>query len=162
MVDATTDTKNIFIKHIDKSTIWVISRLGAAHSALLKESIIDNPNADTYGTELKNPLIISSIKVNTIDFIIAYLEFYKCNIEAPAPEHPIKNIHISIILDKEYHLFKDLYNDTDTIKVKILKLNDHIETSMHFGIKHLHKKLCAIIAFILKDLNSLDIQKLSE
>jgi hypothetical protein len=41
--------------------------------------------------------------------------------------------------------------DDDSIKEKIVKLNDHVESALYFGFKYLHKKICAIIANLIKD-----------
>lgn len=152
----------IFIKHINDDNTWKITRESALHSELLKETIIDNPNSDTYGIIETNPFIINIIKINTIKFAVDYMEFYSGIVEKVPPEYPLKNIHISILLDGEYHLFNNIYLENDDVKTKIIKLNDCIETATYFAIKNLPKKICAIIAFILKDLSITDIKKLSE
>jgi hypothetical protein len=150
----------VFIKHESDTKVWQLPNGSAEHSILLKESIIDNPNTESYGTSESNPMMIKNIKVETIPFIVAYMNFYNGKNEKDPPEQPIKNIHLSVIFGDEYHLFTDIYNETDSVKTKILKLNDHIESTLYFSIKHLHKKLCAIAASILKDLNIAEIKKL--
>jgi hypothetical protein len=151
----------VFIKHESDPMVWQLPNGSAEHSLLLKESIIDNPNTESYGTSEGNPMMIKNIKVDTIPFIIDYMNFYEDKNEKEPPEQPIKNIHLSVIFDEEYHLFMDIYDETDSVTNKILKLNDHVETTLYFGIKHLHKKLCAIAASILKDLSISEIKKLS-
>jgi hypothetical protein len=151
----------VYIKHNSDPNVWQLPTGGAILSNMLKESIIDNPNTESYGTSESNPMMIKDIKVETIPFIVEYIKFYDGCVEIEPPEHPVKNIHLSVIFGDEYHLFKDIYSDTDSIKIKILKLNDIIESSLYFRITHLPKKLCAIIATILKDLNIAEIKKLA-
>lgn len=155
------DVEYIFIKHVDDEKVWSLTSGSATHSVLLKESIICNHNNDSYGTTKTNPMIINTIKSKTLPFIIDYMNFYDGKIEKGPPEQPIKSIHLSVILGEEYHLFTSIYSETDTIKSKILKLNDHIESALYFNIQHLHKKLCAIIASILKELDITEIKKLA-
>jgi hypothetical protein len=147
----TSENYTIFIKHISNNKIWKIDKLSAIHSELININIIENTNSDSYGRSSYNPLVVSDVSIDTIDFIITYLS--KGNGTKSAPEYPIKNIHISVTLDDEYHLFADLYSDKESLKDKILKLNEYVRTAVYFKIKHLPNKLCSIIAFLLKDIN---------
>jgi hypothetical protein len=152
----------IYIKHDDSEKVWRMTVGSASNSVLLKESIIDNPNTESYGTNENNPMAIKTIKTDTLPIIVDYMNFYDGTAEKEPPEKPIKNIHLSVIFGDEYTLFINIYDESDSVKTKILKLNDHVESALYFGIKHLHKKLCAIAAYILKDLSISEIKKLSE
>lgn len=154
--------KYVFIRHKDDETVWQLSSGGAMHSALLRDSIINNPNVDSYGTLKTNPMIIDAVKLHTIPFIVSYMNFYECKIESNPPEMPLKNIHPSVIFGDSYELFINIYNSEDSIISKILKLNDNIQAAVYFNIQHLPKKLCAMIAHILKDLSIDDVKKISD
>ena len=151
----------VFIKHNEADTVWQLTYDSASHSSLLKESIINNPNKESYGTVKSNPMYIKTIKVYTMPFIVAYMNYYGDKSETEPPEQPIKNIHLSVIFGDEYKLFTNIYDESDSIKTKILKLSDHVESALYFGIANLHKKLCAIVASILKDLSIAEIKKLA-
>jgi hypothetical protein len=142
--------ENVYIKHINCVNIHTITTTAAIHSKLLKESIIDiNNKDDNYGKTLLTPMIITVINADTIKFICDYISYYDNKVEVDAPESPLKNIHISVILGDEYHLFSGLLNNDDNLKTKITKINNYIESSLYFGCKQLTRKLCAIIANIL-------------
>jgi hypothetical protein len=140
---------SIYIKHVSNKKIWKIPETAATHSKLLREGIIDNTNNETYGKVESNPMIITSILDETLPFIIRYLLHYNNKVEKVAPESPIKNIHISVIFGDEYELFSDIYSKTDSLKEIVIKINNIIEASLYFDFKYLHKKLCAIIASLL-------------
>ena len=153
--------ENIYIKHIDCVDIHTITTTAAIHSKLLKESIIDvNNKDDNYGKSLLTPMVINVISANTIKFICDYMTYYDNKVEVDAPESPLKNIHISVILGDEYHLFSGLLNDDDNLKTKITKINNYIESSMYFGCRQLTRKLCAIIANILVDVDITELNTL--
>jgi hypothetical protein len=155
-------TKFVFIKHKDSETVWKLPSGGAIHSILLRDSIINNPNTESYGILETNPMIIDNIKMHTIPFIVSYMNFYDCQTESNPPEFPLKNIHPSVIFGDEYELYVNIYNSEDTVISKILKLNDNIQSALYFNITHLPKKLCAIIAHIIKDLSLDDVKKISD
>jgi hypothetical protein len=150
----------VFIKHKMNSTIWKLKNTSAKHSLLLKESIIDNPNTETYGTSESNPMSLTGINLDTIPFVVAYMKHYDGIVERDPPEQPLKNIHLSVLFDTEYHLFNNIYDEDNSVDEKLLILNDYIETSLYFDIKHLPNKLCAIAASILKDLPIAEIKQL--
>lgn len=143
----------IYIKHSDTDTVYEIPTTAAIHSKLLRESVIENITTDTYGKVRTNPIIITIIKADTMDFIVKYMLRYNDKIEKFAPESPIKNIHISIIFGDEYDLFANIYDEKDSLKTKIIKINNFIESALYFDFKHLHRKLCAIIASLLLDVD---------
>jgi hypothetical protein len=143
----------IYIKHRDNERVYKIPTSAAIHSKLLKETIIDDETAETHGKCEKTPLIIKTIDVFAVPFIVKYMEFYDGIPEKIAPESPLKDIHISIIFAKEYVLFNDIYEETDTLKEKISKLGLVINASHYFIFKHLHKKLCAIITSLIRDVD---------
>lgn len=155
-------TKYIYIRHKDDEKVWQLTNGGAAHSALLRDSIINNPNVDSYGILEKNPMIVDAIKLHTIPFIVSYMNFYDCQPEPNPPETPLKNIHPSVIFGDAYELFINIYDSGDTSISKILKLNDTIQSALYFNITHLPKKLCAIIAHIIKDLSLDEVKKISD
>jgi hypothetical protein len=156
------DVDYIYIKHVDDEKVWGLKTGGANHSILLKESIIENPNTDSYGTTESNPMSIDTIKPYTLPFIVSYMNFYDGTPEKNPPEKPIKSIHLSVIFGDEYHLFTSIYSETDSVKTKILKLNDHIEMSMYFKLQIVCDKLCSIVASILKELDITSIKKLAD
>jgi hypothetical protein len=161
-LNADLNIRYIYIKHDDNETVWKLTRSSAEHSGLLKESIIDNPNSDSYGTKENNPFAINNVSIETIPFIIEYMNHFDGKSETEPPEKPVKNIHLSVIFGDEYPLFTKIYNSEESVKTKILKLNDHIESALYFCINNLHKKLCAIIASIFKDLTIKEIKQLIE
>ena len=143
----------IYMKHRSADTLYEIPTSAAIHSKLLRESIIENITKDTYGKVNTNPLIITIIKVDTMDFIVKYMIRYNNKIEKFAPESPIKNIHISIIFGEEYTLFNNIYDEKDSLRTKIIKINNLIESALYFDFKYLHRKLCAIISSLLLDVD---------
>jgi hypothetical protein len=157
------DSETVYIKHKDNTHIYEIPYTAAKHSKLLYEFIIDtNPN-ESYGKIMSNPFIINiqnSFEIFSLEFIVKYMKFYDNKKETLAPEAPIKHLHISLIIGDDYILFDNIYNINDTLKEKIIKLNDIIVASLYFGIKHLHKKLSAITASLLINLDIDELKKL--
>jgi hypothetical protein len=141
----------IYIKHVESPKTWEIKLKNVHTSSFLNDGIIANESDNTYGYSAEDPVIIKNIKLYTLPLIFEYMNYFGCNPESVSPEAPIIDIHISDILGKEYPLYANLYLDDDSIKEKIVKLNDHVESALYFGFKYLHKKLCAIIANLIKD-----------
>jgi len=139
----------IYIKQKINNTVWKISRKAASGSKFLKASILENPNASTYGTVV-NPLIID-MEYDTMPFIIRYLEHFVDKPDIPIPEKPLKNVDISVILGNNYKLFIGIYNDDDALGVKFEKLNTYIMSAVYFNIKNLHEVICAIVASLVKN-----------
>ena len=156
------DDSSIYIKHTDDPKIYKIPVTAAVHSKLLRDSIIENTNNDTYGKEETNPMIVNIIINDTLPFIVKYLLYYNNRVESDAPESPIKNIHISLIFGDEYALFSNIYSDNDSLKEKIVKINNIIESALYFDFKHLHKKLCAIIASLILNVEISDLKSLKK
>jgi len=145
---------SVYIKN-DKTT-WKVSLESVKYSSLLK-SATESTNSN-YGSEA-NPIIITA-SADVTQYVVSYINYYSDKTELPAPEAPLKNIHISVTLDGEYHLFKDIYLDSDTALQKLMKINKFADASLYFGVKTLHDKLCAIMAFVLKDLTESEIRQL--
>lgn len=80
--------------------------------------------------------------------------------ESKAPEAPIKNIHISLIIGEEYILFDKIYDEQDSLKEKLSKINNIVIAALYFKIEHLPKKLCAISASLLLDSNIEEIKQM--
>jgi hypothetical protein len=157
-------TEFIYIRHINNKHIYEIAYTSAKHSKLLSDIITDsNPN-ETYGKIISNPILVSmkyqNIDIISLEFIIDYMKYYDDIKETPAPEAPIKKLHISLIIGDDYKLFAHIYGITDSIEEKITKINNIIRTDIYFGITHLYKKLSAIIASLLINLDIDDIKKI--
>jgi len=150
------DDSIIYIKHKNESTIYEIPASAVQHSNLLRE-IID---CETDKYTLDNPIVISEVNAETMPFIINYMRYYDNKLEKPPPESPIKDIHISVIFGDEYKLFSDIYSENDTLKEKIIKINSITESALYFDFKYLHKKLCAIIASLLLNIDINQIKSL--
>lgn len=148
----------IYIKHIDNEKVFAIPEMAASRSKLLKDFIIDGGKTDNYGMVPHKPMIISNYTFNTFEFTYNYLMYHNGKNESYAPESPLKNIHISTILGDEYTLFDNLVDENSDLKSNLIKINDHIETSMYFGCVQLTKKLCAVVASLLSnaDINTLN------
>jgi hypothetical protein len=146
--------RNVFIKHIDNTIIYQIPYTAAIHSKFIKECVINNFE-DVYGKSANNPLIIpSTVKPHTIDFIVKYMNYYDDKPEKTPPEAPLQDIHLSVIFKDEYILFKDLHQmECDSIKTKMLEINDYTISAMYFNFNYLHEKLCALSASIFSNLS---------
>lgn len=155
----------VYIKHIKSDKVYDIPYTAAIHSRFLKESVINNID-DIYGKTENNPLIIpDTVKFDTIELIVNYMKFYDNKSEKTAPEAPLRDIHISVILGDEYKLYEHLYpNDKNIncIKNTILYINDYIICAMYFNFQYLHKKLAALVASILTNLSDDEIKQLSQ
>jgi hypothetical protein len=154
--------QNVFIKHIDSTTIHQIPYTAAIHSKFIKECVINNFD-DVYGKSANNPLIIpNTVKPHTMDFIIKYMNYYDNKVEKIAPETPLQDIHLSVIFNNEYNLFKELHQmECDSVKTKIFEINDYIISAMYFNFNHLHKKLAALSASIFTNLSSEELKSLN-
>lgn len=148
---------NIYIKHESDLKLWKIPYAGGLHSNLIKDIICNNSNG-LYAIGEKTPIIIKSVKLDTIQLIVNYMEFYNDKPEIPAPNFPLNYIHISIILKDEYHLFTDIYIESDSVKTNILRLNDFINTAIYFNMPTLQNKLCAIVAYIIMNIPTADLK----
>lgn len=151
---------NVYIKHVKNDKIYKIPSTAAIHSNLLKESIVENNDTDTYGKIKSNPMSINAVDVSTMDYIVKYMMYYNDKPEKPAPERPLTNIHLSVVFDDEFELFNNIYIENDTLVEKIMKMSVLIESAMYFDFKFLHLKLSAIIASLLKNATELEIESL--
>ena len=152
---------NIYLKHTGDINVFHVSRSAAKNSKLLKSSILENPNAETYGSE-SNPMIVTVPDITTMPFIIRYLEFFADRNESAPPEAPLRNVDISVLLDGEYHLFADIYAENINLGEKLQLMKIYIEAAIYFDIKHLHKKLAAIVAFLIKNKTIAELKELMD
>lgn len=164
-LDDDSELKNIYIKHINSDKIWTVDFKSARISKFLQESIIDNDSKDdSYGLSETTPLIIrDTVKKQTMPFVIEYMKYFRdAKYESTSPEAPLKNSHISVILGDEYTLFKDMCDEKSDLKTKILELNYYVSASLYFGFKYAHKKICAMIASLLKNKEISELKTLTE
>jgi hypothetical protein len=151
-----TKIEQIYIKHTDSKIVYCLNNAWS-NSQFLQE-IVNNIN-DNYGSEI-NPIILTNeIKSHTIEFIVNYLNYYNKKTEINPPSTPLPAIHISEIFGNEYDLFKHLFDETKNLSDNITYLSDFINTANHFNMEILTKKLCSIIAYLLKEFKG-DLQKL--
>lgn len=143
-----TKPENYYIKHIDDKNIYCLVN-SWLNSTFLSE-VINNID-DNYGSK-ENPIILTNvIKSHTLEFTVKYLNYFGKKQETNAPQMPLPTIHISEILGEEYDLFKPLFDEKKIFSENMTYLMDFITTSVYFNIEYLHKKLCAIIAYLLRE-----------
>lgn len=148
-------TDTIFIKC--GISIIKVQKKSATKSKILKDNILNNPNLiNTY----ENPFIIEEAYGDSLDFIISYLNYNNDEPETEAPEAPLKKLDISTIFGPEYKIFSSLYNKTDPLEHNVMKLNNLISSSVYFGLEHLTKKLCCIMADMLRNKSYLEINSI--
>ena len=153
----------VYLRHSSKSKVWKIVITAAIHSKLIKEAVIDNDDVDndSYGRTELSPMVISEVESKTIELMVSYMNYYNGKSEKCSPTLPLKNIDISYILGDEYELFTEICDKNLPMKEKLIIYNDYIQSAIYFGFVYLHKKLCAIVANIFKDLTLSELQKLS-
>lgn len=153
----------VYIKHISDKNIFKLPYSTFIHSKYIYNNIIENTTEDTYGKTISNPMIINmdtNIDFQSMEFIINYMKYYDGIKESKAPEAPIKNIHISLIIGEEYILFHKIYDEQDSLKEKLSKINNIVIAALYFKIEHLPKKLCAISASLLLDSDIEEIKRI--
>lgn len=160
-LDSYEEDSYMYLKHSLNPKVWKIADTAAIHSKLIKEAIIDNDDDDSYGRKELSPMIISEADYKTMDLMVSYMNYYNGKKEKSAPDLPLKNIDISYILGDEYELFTDICDKELPLKEKLVIYNEYIQSAIYFGFEYLHKKLCAIVANMFKDLTLADLQKLS-
>lgn len=139
---------NYYIKHVDDETIYCLVNSWMNSPFLSK--LIDTID-DSYGSK-ENPIILTNvIKSHTLGFIVNYLNHFGKKHETKSPQMPLPTIHISEIFGDEYELFKPLFDEQKLFSENMTYLMDFITTSVYFNIEYLHKKLCAIIAYLLRE-----------
>ena len=138
----------MYLKHKHSDQTWKINSKHTHHSEFLTTCMIDK-NSDMYGFQENNPIVLD-MKGHTIPFIIKYMEYFGERTESPAPEPPLKDIHISNILGDEYVMYANIFNESDSLKDKLLKTYSYTEAALYFQLKYLPKKLCAIMAYLTK------------
>jgi hypothetical protein len=151
----------IYLQHSLNPKVWKIPYTAAVHSKLIRTSVIENTNADSYGKTKLTPLVISEVNYETIKFIVSYMNYYDGKKEKCSPKKPIKKIHISYILDKEYPLFEVICDNKLPMKEKLVIYNDYIKSAVYFGFEYLHEKLCAIVANMFSEFTLHELQQLS-
>jgi hypothetical protein len=171
MIKKYLDTKSsesaqyVYIKHINNTQIYKLPFSTTVHSKLLRDTILENMTSETYGKIETNPMIINNyttgINHNSMVFVLNYMKYYDNKIETPAPDAPIKNIHISLIIGDGYKLFDNIYDKDTPLKESIISINKLIEASLYFNIKHLDKKLCAITASLILNSNINELKSIS-
>lgn len=159
-----TNTEFVYIKHVSNKHIFKLPYTTVIHSKYINSNIIENITSNTYGKIRTNPMIINDADTNidfqSMEFVINYMKYYDNDKEHIAPEAPIKNIHISLVIGEEYVLFDNIYDEQDSLKEKLSKINNILIASLYFKIKHLHKKLCAISASLLLNSNIDEIKRI--
>lgn len=150
----------IYIKHTSKDKIWAIDYNETKKMTNLVDRIIDLPDTELYGVSIDNPIHIDGVNEEVFPFIIKYIENFKETPEKCAPDAPLKNIHISIILEGEYHLFEGIYEENDSLPVKLKKINTCIDAALYFGMRNFQMKLCAIVASLVKNMEMSELTKL--
>jgi hypothetical protein len=140
--------ENYYIKHIDDNAIYTLVN-SWGNSSFLNEVI--NNISDTYGSK-ENPIILTNvIKAHTLEFIVQYLNYYGKKHETKHPQMPLPTIHISEIFGDEYSLFKLVFDEKKKFSENMIHLMDFIQTANYFNMEYLHGKLCAIIAYLLRE-----------
>jgi len=137
--------------------VWEIDYPCTKKVTNLFTRVEDVPAEELYGISKENPVIIDSIEEHTFPFIIKYIESHSERDESEAPKAPLKDTHISNILGDEYPLFEGLYDEKDDLNIKLVKLSKYVNSALYFGFEHLHKKLSAVVACLIK---GIDLEKL--
>jgi hypothetical protein len=151
--------RTVYIKHENDPTVFIIDGTSARLSLLLRESILNVGNVELYGLTEDNPMVISAIATFTMPFIAEYM--LACGDDEPeAPEAPLQNVHISGILVDEYKMFARIYDEDGPLKATVTHLNDYIQASLYMGLKELTRKICAIIANLLRSKSIEEIKTL--
>jgi hypothetical protein len=156
-----TEKNYVYLKHASNSKIWKIPFTAAKHAKLIKDSIINNDVDDLYGRVISSPLIINTVKYYTIELMVNYMNYYDGKKEKCSPATPLKNIDISYILGDEYELFANICDDNLNIKEKLVIYNEYIKSATFFEFEYLYKKLCSIVANMIKDLTLPELKVLS-
>ncbi len=82
------------------------------------------------------------------------MKYYYNKYEKCAPEAPLKDIHLSVILGDEYKLFHELHKfngkDKTSMINKLTEINDYIASALYFKFQYLHIKLSAVTASIIE------------
>jgi len=151
----------VYLRHASNPKVWKIADSAATHSKLITSAIIDNADDDLYGRTEESPFVISGVKFPTMELMVSYMNYYNGKPEKCAPELPLKNIDISYILEEEYELFVNICDPNLDMGSKLVIYNDFIRSAIYFGFEYLHKKLCAIVANMFKDLSLSELKQLS-
>lgn len=140
----------VYLKHNNVDKVYELQIDKAKIAKIIQSSILDVHN-NTYGFCIENPMIINIIEPNTMQFIIDYIN--SCDgFEKEAPSCPLKNIDLSYIFDTEYELFKTLLLNDDTYIIdKVNLLNSYMDAALYFDLNQLHRKLCALFVYILRN-----------
>ena len=142
-----------------KKILYIKNRTSAAlemsYSAAEKiTNIVDKIKANNtnkkYGT--KDDPVVVNIDSDILSFIITYVNGFNGKKEIPSPEKPIKKVHISVILSKEYSLFENIYRAEDPLGEKLSTLNKYIEAAKYFNLTLLSEKLCAMAASLINNI----------
>jgi len=152
-----TKADKYYIRHID-NTDKIYCLNNSWHNSLFLMEVIESI-IDDYGSE-NNPIVLNNvIKECTMEFIVNYLNYYGKQTETKPPETPLPEVHISEIFGDEYKLFKNIFDEKNNMGDNLKNLSDFINSSNYFNIEFLTKKLCAIIAYLLKEYKG-DLQKI--
>ena len=146
---------NYFIKHNDCEKLYSINKVNP--SSFLKTIIENNDDNDNdnddnaYGSK-KNPILLKSISADTLSFVTKYIN--SCENEIPAPGNPLpENTHISAIFGNEWDIFSLIFDEKADPDNNYKFINNYILTSLYFDLPELTKKLCSMVAYVLRSDN---------
>lgn len=134
-----------------EKTMFQIYHKSAKISKLIKNIIENLETGDTYGTE-SNPVKLDNEQITAaaLDYTIKYMQKYKGKEEAKAPPKPLTG-SISSAMGDEHKEFVCLYNESDSYKEKLKKLEPYINTANYLDMRELLHKFCAVAAAIIRD-----------
>ena len=102
------EQKFTFIKHKHSPIIHRLNTKGCYKSKYIYNIISDSTSQ--CGKSIDNPIIISTeVKLYTMGLIINYIKYYSEKKELPAPDAPLKDVHLSVIFGDEYEIFHELH-----------------------------------------------------
>lgn len=149
---------DVYIKHNLNETIHRITISKSKLSKTIQDCILDNTSNNRFGLCVENPMVIYDIEEFAMTFALNYINL-QTDVEIPAPEYPLKNLHLSYLLE-EYELFKFMLDTGKTTREQYIYMSHYMKAALFFKLEQLHKKLCAITVYILKQKSNSELKTL--
>lgn len=127
----------------NKEKLYKISSKSVNKSNILNDAFLDN-----------SKICIKSGSEDALVFIIKYINYYETDDEIMPPDCPLaENLNLKDIFELEDHIFGDLLYLIDTKKKKMF-IKDMAEISQELNLDNLLKKIAAILAYNMQNLDS--------
>lgn len=105
------------------------------------------------------PICVTSGTHEAYMFIIQYMDFYKNKSELEEPPQPLEKSSLIEIFKEEKLIFGDLLEIKKFTKKEYRELSDIIYMANYMSMKKLLYKICAILAYYIRDLPSNELEE---